>query len=1086
MLAAASRLDNRYDVRELLGVGGVGVVYKAWDSQSNVYVALKIMKCAADPPTLSLFEQQWKTLASLSHPNIAAVIGSGACEQEGRRTTYVVMPLLPGTSLDRLIRESSHRLTTARVVDILVQACRGLQAAHAQNLVHRDLRPSNLFVLPDDSVKIVDFGMILPVESGKTGAAGRGALPYMAPEQIEMKDVTAATDIYTLGVVAYEAFTGVQPFERGTASATVQAIRDEFPSPVSEINPAVNSALGQVVAKAMAKGPRNRFSSAREFAEYLQKALQDGAAPLFGNVRIQPRLERARRALRDGDLEFAHEILSDLQTETPTDSEIGRLLGEVKQAAGRKAVRELLSSARMRLEESEFALAWQKVQEVIQKDPGDREAQALLAEIETRRSEQQSERLRGLVRDYLHDYAFTEARQTIEEIRKVQRDELAVADLIAEADRLEDEFRRFCEEEEKRYQSAMRAYDNGDIGASLSKLVKLLGIDSRTPVFPLPGRDAVYRETYNRIRTELEAAQRAITEIEQVMAAGNLARAAEMAREQSEKYPYDFGLQAFKLKIDDQLRQEKWAYIAEAGRRVEAEPDLNQKLALLDEALERYPKEPHLRELANSLRMRLDMVGSMAVRARQYEDENLLDEALGQWNSLRSIYSHYPELDAGIQRVQLRLEQQRREERRLNRRDQIDGCLKTGDYERAQTTAADALAEFSGDEELLSLQRQAVAAQQRSREGQELTQQARALCAEGSFAQGIELLRRASGLDPNNSIIRDELASVLAGRAQALLTDDWRAADLLIQEALHAAPANALAKSLRPSVLLAKRLDFVDRSVAQARDLQAAGDLSGALAAVHEALAAYPHDSRLIQLQNTLRSALAKEASLRRRRKLEERRQLTPQPERGRAETQVTGIIGNKPAAAAAPRVAESELPTVIADTHREVHRAPPQAAREFPLRPGLYRSSENGFTKLELATLSGAHEGAGLGKILVKRSKNFGYLVGLASKMRMPDPQPVFYLRLAEGESMPEFVLAAFETKGDRRRIEFGSGPRPLFKPAAIRPFASHEISPHLFALSISKLIPGEYVLFLTSSADMPHENYGKGYDFGIDEPHS
>jgi serine/threonine-protein kinase len=219
----------------------------------------------------------------------------------------------------------------------------------------------------------VDFGMIHPVDSGKTGAAGRGALPYMAPEQIEMKDVTAATDIFALGVVAYEAFTGVQPFERGTATATVQAIRDEFPAPVSEINPAVNSALGQVVAKAMAKGPRNRFSSAREFAEYLQKALQDEAAPLFGNVRIQPRLERARRALRDGDLEFAHEILSDLQTETPTDSEIGRLLGEVKQAASRKAVRELLSSARMRLEESEFALAWQKAQEVIQKDPGDME-----------------------------------------------------------------------------------------------------------------------------------------------------------------------------------------------------------------------------------------------------------------------------------------------------------------------------------------------------------------------------------------------------------------------------------------------------------------------------------------------------------------------------------------------------------------------------------------------------------------------------------------------------------------------------------------------------------------------------------------
>jgi eukaryotic-like serine/threonine-protein kinase len=930
-MLAHSRIDDRYEIKELLGEGGMGIVYKAFDSQRKGYVALKTMKDAADPAALELFAQEWRTLASISHPNIVDVFNSGELEEHGQRKPYFVMPLLPGRTLDKLIRDASHRLTAERVVDILIQTCRGLQAAHDHGLIHRDLKPSNLFVMNDDSVKIIDFGMVHLVDVRKTATGIKGTLQYMAPEQLEMKDVTAATDIFSLGVVSYEALTGRKPFDRGTETATAQAIRNEFPPPASDLNPTVNKVLSQVVAKAMAKGPWNRFGSAREFGEHLQKALKGEPIELFDASRIQPRVERVRRALREGDLEFANEILNELQLEGRVDSEITLLLEEVKQATRGKVVRQLLDSARMRLQEEEFPLAWQKVQEALQRDPGNTEAQALQAEIETRRSDQQSDKWRRLVHQHLHNHSFAQARQAIEEIRKIKRDDLEVAELIAEADLREKQFRKACDEKEQQYQSAMRAYGSGEISTALSKLEKILDLDGRTPGFITPGRDEVYRETYNRIRTEWEGVQHAIAEIEKVVATGNLARAAEMSEEQSEKYPNDFGLRALKLKVEDLLRQEKSAYIAEIGRRVDAEPNLDRAVKLLEEALARYPKEQHFQELASSLRKRRDLVDSISLKARQYEEHNLIGEALGQWATLRSIYPQYPGLEFEVQRVQLRVEQQEREEAKLKWVEQIDRVLQTSDFERAQALALEALAEFPGDQELQSLKQLAIEGRERSSEGLKLMEQAQGLRADRQLVEAIELLRRATNLDPHSASIRDALADALAEQAQVLLPRDWRAAEPLIQEALRIAPAHALAKSLRPSVLLAKRMEFVDLCVAQARELQAAGDLSGAFAKVLEGLASYPNDSRLVQLQNTLRSTMAEQGNLRRRRDLEELNQISREAATARDQTSLTALL-DRTVVLAKPYPEDAEFSTAVSAIQERLKTDRPGLAAEMPV----------------------------------------------------------------------------------------------------------------------------------------------------------
>ena len=165
MLESQSRMtgiqviSGRYEVKDPpIGQGGMGVVYKAYDSITKRNVALKTMWGVVEPGAIELFEREWTVLARLSHPNIVDILDTGEFQEDGQRRPYFVMPLLPGVTLDHLIKSSSQRLTVERTVEILSQACRGLQAAHDQGLVHRDLKPSNIFVMDDDTVKIIDFG----------------------------------------------------------------------------------------------------------------------------------------------------------------------------------------------------------------------------------------------------------------------------------------------------------------------------------------------------------------------------------------------------------------------------------------------------------------------------------------------------------------------------------------------------------------------------------------------------------------------------------------------------------------------------------------------------------------------------------------------------------------------------------------------------------------------------------------------------------------------------------------------------------------------------------------------------------------
>ncbi|MGO9648052.1 MAG: protein kinase domain-containing protein [Terriglobales bacterium] len=874
---AQRKLAGRYEVRQILGQGGMGLVYRAYDTVVRREVAVKTILDIPDPASLQLFYKECDVLASMSHPNIVEIFDIGEFEEDGKSKPYFVMPLLPGTTLDTFIRKSSHRLTVERTVEIISQTCRGLQAAHERGLVHRDLKPSNIFVMEDDSVKIIDFGIAHMTDTHTRGQ--KGTLVYMSPEQIEMKPLSAASDIFSLSVVCYEALTGRQPFQRARADEIVDAIRKQIPPPASEINPAVSQAIGRVVHKGMAKQPWHRFSSAREFAEVLNKALRNEPIEFFDPARTRPRLERATKALETGDYQFAGEILGELEAEGHIDTSISALRHQLDNTVRRKTIAQLMEAAKARFEEQEDPLALQKLQDILEMEPDNAQALSLKSQIENRRSEKQIENWYRLARQHMDNHAYPHAREALQNVLQLRPKEGRVLQLIAEVDREEHEYNKLRQEKTQIHRAAMEAWQKGDVSSALSKLAVVLELDRRAPDASAPERGATYQSFYNEVRSEHDAMNTAYAEAKKQLGERNFSKALATCEAYLTKYPNHAIFQALKYDIEEQQRQQLSAFIATIDRQVEAEPDLDKRVNILKEALEQHPGETHFERALRLVKDKRDLVNSIVARAHHHEEEGAFVDAINDWEILRTIYSQYPGLKFEVERLQKRREQQSRIEAKTRWVEQIDACMHSSDYGRALDLLQQAKAEFPDESELAELEKLANDGIQRSTEAHRLMAEGQELCGQNRAAEGIKLLRDAYELDEHNALTRAVLSNALVEQARLVAQSNWQEADRLAQQAVELNPGHPLAKTVRTLISDQKREQLVSECVSRARKLQAAGDLAGAGARIEEVMAAYPREPRLIQIQDTLQRELQTQRRQARRRDLEELRRMEEETE---------------------------------------------------------------------------------------------------------------------------------------------------------------------------------------------------------------
>ena len=271
--------SRRYLLESRIATGGMGEVWRARDTILGRDVAIKLLKpeYAGDPVFRTRFEGEARHAAGLHHPGIAAVFDVGEqILQDGSVRPFLVMELVEGRPLSSLIRPGVG-MDPEVVRDLLAQAGDALAAAHAADIVHRDVKPANLLVTADRTVKITDFGIARALSAAAVTGTGAvmGTPQYLSPEQARGETATPASDVYGLGVVAYECLAGRRPFEKETAVATALAHLND---PVPPLPASVPGGLAAVVLRALAKKPAERFPDAAAFAAALRGAGADDAA----------------------------------------------------------------------------------------------------------------------------------------------------------------------------------------------------------------------------------------------------------------------------------------------------------------------------------------------------------------------------------------------------------------------------------------------------------------------------------------------------------------------------------------------------------------------------------------------------------------------------------------------------------------------------------------------------------------------------------------------------------------------------------------------------------------------------------------
>ncbi|MFT4265584.1 MAG: serine/threonine-protein kinase, partial [Nocardioides sp.] len=263
---------NRYRADSLIATGGMGEVWRGLDTALDRPVAIKVLKqeYAGDGIFRARFEAEARHAASLSDPHIAAVwdVGQSAADDAGVPRPFLVMELVDGQPLSALIRRGDG-MDPDVVRDLIAQAATGLGAAHRAQIVHRDMKPANLLVTADRTVKITDFGIARALSAMSLTGTGSvmGTPQYLSPEQARGETATPASDVYGLGVVAYECLAGRRPFDKETAVATALAhLNDEVP-PLPDTVPAD---LAAIVMRALSKKPAARYPDGDAFAAALR------------------------------------------------------------------------------------------------------------------------------------------------------------------------------------------------------------------------------------------------------------------------------------------------------------------------------------------------------------------------------------------------------------------------------------------------------------------------------------------------------------------------------------------------------------------------------------------------------------------------------------------------------------------------------------------------------------------------------------------------------------------------------------------------------------------------------------------------
>ena len=274
VIVKGSKINDRYQIIKTLGEGGMANVYLAHDNILDRDVAVKVLRgdLASDEKFVRRFQREALSASSLSHPNIVEMYDVG--EDDGQY--YIVMEYVDGKTLKQVLKQRGH-LSITEVVDIMLQVTDGMAHAHDAYIIHRDIKPQNIMILSNGMIKITDFGVATALNSTQLTQTNSvmGTVHYLPPEQANGKGSTIRSDIYSMGIMMYELLTGLVPYKGDNAvEIALKHLKEPLPSARKQ-NPSIPQSLENVIIKATAKNPKNRYNDARSMHEDLKTALDD-------------------------------------------------------------------------------------------------------------------------------------------------------------------------------------------------------------------------------------------------------------------------------------------------------------------------------------------------------------------------------------------------------------------------------------------------------------------------------------------------------------------------------------------------------------------------------------------------------------------------------------------------------------------------------------------------------------------------------------------------------------------------------------------------------------------------------------------
>ena len=274
MIEKGQKINDRYEIIKSIGEGGMANVYLAYDTILDRRVAIKVLRgdLSGDEKFVRRFQREALSASSLSHPNIVEMYDVG----EDNGLYYIVMEYIEGKTLKQLIKKRGS-ITLSEAIDIMLQLTDGISHAHDSYIIHRDLKPQNIMIREDGSIKITDFGIAMALNSTQLTQTNSvmGSVHYLPPEQASGKGSTIRSDIYSMGILFYELITGQLPFKGDNAvEIALKQMRDEIPS-IRKQNSAIPQSVENVIFKATAKNPKNRYTDAKEMHADLLTVLND-------------------------------------------------------------------------------------------------------------------------------------------------------------------------------------------------------------------------------------------------------------------------------------------------------------------------------------------------------------------------------------------------------------------------------------------------------------------------------------------------------------------------------------------------------------------------------------------------------------------------------------------------------------------------------------------------------------------------------------------------------------------------------------------------------------------------------------------